>query len=114
MWPEAIAEAQRGASAAGFRRQGLIGFLLARAGRTDEARRILAALLDRARRVEGNAFNVATVYAGLAENEQAIAWLGKAFDERAIPFDNLDLVLNALAPDPRVDAFRQRLGIQKR
>lgn len=114
MWPEAIAEAQRGASAAGFRRQGLVGFLLARAGRTDEARRILAALLDRARRVEGNAFNVATVYAGLAENEQAIAWLGKAFDERAIPFDNLDLVLNALAPDPRVDAFRQRLGIQKR
>jgi len=114
MWPEAIAEAQRDASAAGFRRQGLIGFLLARAGRTDEARRILEPLLDRARRVEGHAFNVAIVYAGLGEKEQAFAWLGKGFDERAIPFDNLELVLDALAPDPRVDAFRQRLGIQKR
>jgi hypothetical protein len=114
MWGEAIAEAQRGAPRAGLRRQGLLGFLFARAGRTDEARRVLAVVLDRARRTEGHAFDVATIYAGLGAREEAFSWLDKALEERAMVLDNLDMVLDALAPDPRIDVVRQRLGLPVR
>ena len=44
MWPEAIAEMQRAATNDGPHGQALLGYLLGRAGRTDEARRVLAAL----------------------------------------------------------------------
>ena len=113
MWAEAIVEAQRGAARAGLRRQGLLGFLFARAGRTAEARRVLASVLDRARRTEGHAFDVATIYAGLGAKDEAFSWLDKALEERAMVLDNLDMVLDALAPDPRIDTVRRRLGLRK-
>lgn len=60
------------------------------------------------------AFEVAAVYAGLGEKDRAFAWLDKAVQERAITFDHLPAVLDALAPDPRVADFRRRLGIRVR
>jgi hypothetical protein len=72
-------------------------------------------LLDRARRTEGIAFHVATIYAGLGDKDQAFLWLDKAAEEGTLSvFDRLDLVFDALSPDPRVDAFRRRLDLQKR
>jgi TolB-like protein/DNA-binding SARP family transcriptional activator/tetratricopeptide (TPR) repeat protein len=114
MWPEAIAEMQRISVNAGPRGQAHLGYMLARAGRTDEARRILAALLDRSRRVNGGAFDVATVYAGLGENDQAFKWLDKALDDRSLVFDYLQTVTDGLRGDPRFDGFRRRLGLQQR
>ena len=114
MWPEAIAEAQQNAQTAGLPAQALLGHMLARAGRTDEARRILTTLEERSRRAGGSAFEVAAVYAGLGEKDHAFAWLDKAVEGRAIDFQHLPAVLDALQPDPRLDDFRRRLGIQKR
>ena len=114
MWPEAIAELQQKPANAGSRGQALLGYMLARGGHTDQARQILAGLLDRSRRIKGGAFEVAMVYAGLGENDQAFAWLDKAVDDRSLTFEWLSTIVDGLGPDPRVDRFRRRIGLQKR
>jgi TolB-like protein/DNA-binding SARP family transcriptional activator len=114
MWPEAIAELQRVSVNAGSRGQALLGYTLARAGRTEEARRILITLLDRSRRINGGTFEVALVYVGLGDNDQAFAWLDKAVDDRSLVFDWLPIVVDNLRPDPRFDRLRRRIGLQKR
>jgi TolB-like protein/tetratricopeptide (TPR) repeat protein len=114
MWPEAIAEARENTVSAGVPAQGLLGIVLARAGRTDEARHILHALLEQhARRGDDGAFEVAAVYAGLGEKDQAFAWLDTALANRSIMFEHLPIVLDALSSDPRADDFRRRLGVQQ-
>jgi tetratricopeptide (TPR) repeat protein len=114
MWPQAIAEMQRISVNAGPPAQALLGYMLARAGRTDEARRILAAMLDRSRRISGGAFDVAMVYAGLGENDQAFRWLEKSLGDRSIRGDNLPAIIDGLRGDPRLDAFRRHAGLQER
>ena len=114
MWPEAIAEMQRISANGGPSSEALLGYLLGRAGRTKEARRILEAMLARSTGTNGSAFNVATVYAGLGENDQAFSWLNKALDERSIFDEFLSIVLSGLAGDPRLPEFRRHFGLQSR
>jgi TolB-like protein/DNA-binding SARP family transcriptional activator len=114
MWPEAIAEMQRGLANAGPYSQAVLGYMLGRAGRAHEAREILAALLDRSRRMNGRAFDVAIVYAGLGENDEAFTWLDKALDDRSLGFYWLPTIEEDLRRDPRFDRLRQRLGLPKR
>jgi TolB-like protein/DNA-binding SARP family transcriptional activator/tetratricopeptide (TPR) repeat protein len=113
MWPEAIAAMQRIAEPAGPQAEAVIGYLLARSGRPDEARPILATMLDRERRLKTGAFQVATVYAGLGDNDQAFAWLDKSFDDWSLNFENM-IPLEGLRDDPRYARFRRRLNGQKR
>lgn len=113
MWPQAIAEMQRISVNAGPHGQALLGYVLARGGRPDEARQILAALLDRERRLKTGAFDVATVYAGLGDNDHAFAWLDKSIDDRSFVLDTL-IVADGLKSDPRFDRIRQRFDGQKR
>jgi TolB-like protein/tetratricopeptide (TPR) repeat protein len=113
MWPEAIAEMQRISVNAGPRGQAVLGYMLARGGRTAEARQILAAALDRERRTNGGAFTAAAVYAGLGENDQAFTWLDKSLDDHSLVLDNL-VIFDDLRRDPRFDRFRRRLSGQKR
>jgi TolB-like protein/Tfp pilus assembly protein PilF len=113
MWPQAIAEMQWIAGTAPPRAKAVLGYLLARSGRPNEARQVLAAMLDRERRLKTGAFEVATVYAGLGDNDQAFAWLDKSFDDRSLNFENM-IPLEGLRDDPRYDRFRKRLNGQKR
>jgi DNA-binding SARP family transcriptional activator len=114
MWPEAVAEAQRISVNAGSRGQAILGYMLGRGGRTDEARQILASLLDRSRRIHGGAFEVAMVYAGLGENDEAFIWLDKALDDRSVGFEWPTTVVDGLRRDRRFDRFQRREGLQKR
>ena len=113
MWPEAIVEAQRNLGPTGTRGLPLLGFVLARAGRVDETRRILATLLDRAAHDDGSAMDVAAVYAVLGENDQAFAWLERAVEERSFVMDLHEDLMANLESDPRYERFRTMLGIQK-
>jgi tetratricopeptide (TPR) repeat protein len=114
MWPEAIGEIQRISATGGPHAQALLGYMLGRGRRTGEARRILAALLDRSRRTNGRAFDVAIVYAGLGENDQAFAWLDKAVDDRSLGFVWMRTIENGLRRDPRFENIRRRAGLPKR
>jgi serine/threonine-protein kinase len=113
MWPEAIAEIQRIAATGGPHAQALLGYMLGRGGHTGEARRILAALLDHSRRTNGRTFDVAIVYAGLGENDQAFAWLDKAVDDRSLGFVWMRTIEDGLRRDPRFENLRRRAGLPK-
>lgn len=114
MWPDAIAEATRNLANAGPSGQSLLGFVLARAGRTKEARSILESLLQRSQQRDDFCGEVATVYAGLGDRTETWAWLERARDTHTLVLDHLSLVLDRLRPDPRVDLFRRQLGLQNR
>ena len=114
MWPEAIAEIQRITVNGGPRGQAFLGYVLGRGGRTEEARRILAEMLDRSRRTNGGAFDVALVYIGLADNDQAFAWLNKAVDDRSLGFEWMHTIVDGLQRDPRFEKLRRRIGLPKR
>lgn len=114
MWPDAIAEATRNEAMGGPPARALLGFVLARAERTAEARRILASLLDRSRRRGDLEGEIATVYAGLGDKEKTWMWLNRARDKQTLVLDHLSLVFNQLRPDPRIDVFRREIGLQNR
>lgn len=114
MWPEAVAEAQKNLNVSGTRGLSMLGFALARSGRVDEARGVLATLLDRAGRTGGNAMDVATLYAALDEKDEAFAWLDRAVEERSFGLENREDLVASLEADPRYDRYRAMLGVQKR
>jgi TolB-like protein/DNA-binding SARP family transcriptional activator/tetratricopeptide (TPR) repeat protein len=113
MWPEAIAEIQRITVNGGPRGEALLGYMLGRGGHTEEARRILAAMLDRSRRTNGGAFDVALVYAGLGDNDHAFAWLDKAVDDRSLGFEWMHTIMGELRRDPRFERVRRRAGLPR-
>ena len=114
MWPEAIAEAQRNLNVTGTRGLATLGFVLARAGRVDEARRVLVTLLDHARRTDGGTIDVAMVYAALGQNDEAFAWLDRSLEDRSFGLELREDLVKSLEADPRYEKFRARLAIQKR
>lgn len=83
-WSDAIAALRPQAEGGGRAVLGQLGFLLARAGAVEEARGIQSALMDRWQHGEGAAFDVAMVYAGLSDHDQAFAWLDRARGDRSL------------------------------
>ena len=59
-----------------------------------------------------SAYDIAIVYAGLGDNDQAMAWLGKAFSERSMFLVHLtwDARLDTLHTDPRFAEIVKQLG----
>lgn len=114
MWPEAIAAARPIARLGGARGRSLLGWALGRAGHLEESHRVLDSLIADDRRTKGQAFDVAVVYAGLGDTDQAFAWLDRAADERSIMLHQHFGLISGLSGDPRFDHFRGRLRIARR
>lgn len=114
MWPQAIAEMRRISSNGGPSSQALLGYLLGRTGNTTEAKAILASLLPQSMHGNGRAFDIATLYAGLGDKDQAFTWLNKSIDDRSIDFDYFQIVLSSLEGDPRLTDFKRRFDAQNR
>ena len=78
---------------------GDIGHLYAVSGRAREAEQVIANLkvLSRSRYV--NPFEIALIYVGLGQNEQAFEWLDRAYQQRS------DMLVY-LKADPRLDPIR--------
>src|SRR6185503_1344450 len=62
---------------------GQLGQAYAMAGRPDQAREVLGRLQELARERYVSPYHFAYVYAGLGEQEAAIDWLERAYQERA-------------------------------
>jgi len=107
---EAIAALRPLAEAGDPMFRGMLGHMLARAGQRDEANRLLADLLARRHRTRVGAFQVAMVYAGLGDFDQAFAWLDKSVDDRSIGGVIMGLTFEDLHRDPRFQRLRRRLG----
>lgn len=106
MWPEAIAEEGGKDGEA----SGDLGRALAQAGYRAEARRMLAKLIGNQHREGGWAFEVALVYEGLGDYDNAIAWLDTSIDEHTLGHYLMAPAHDHLRADPRFERIRQRLN----
>jgi TolB-like protein/DNA-binding SARP family transcriptional activator len=116
MWREAIATVGSGDLTEDSDDLAFEAYILARGGRGEKALRIREELIERWNAGEARAVDVAIVYAGLGELDQAFAWIDRA-DETSLTDSYLTLtapIFNDLRRDPRFDRFRERLGTQNR
>jgi len=85
------------------------------AGKTDEARKILAQLRELSARRYVSPYRVAMIYAGLGDKEQALAWLERAYQQRVhnMIFLKVEPELDGLRSDPRFEDLRGRVGLPR-
>jgi hypothetical protein len=90
------------------------GYLLARAGRRDEALAIRGELMNRLSRTHRGAGAIAVIDAGLGDLDSAFTWLDRAIDDHSLNFYMMMPMFAQLHADPRFALFKQRLSAQKR
>jgi tetratricopeptide (TPR) repeat protein len=94
----------------------LRGYLMARRGRTEEARAVLGALEDAARVRYLPPYAMALVHAGLGEHDASFAWLDRAHEVRDVHVVYLpvDPKWDPLRSDARFPALLGRCGLAGR
>ncbi len=90
----------------------LAGYIYGRAGRRDDARRLLIELRERSKRESIPANLIVSVYAGLGQKDQAFAWLEKAYQEREPGLVMLKVIppYDPLRDDPRFQSLLRRMN----
>jgi TolB-like protein/DNA-binding winged helix-turn-helix (wHTH) protein/Tfp pilus assembly protein PilF len=88
-----------------------LAFAYAVSGMKDEAVKILNDLKSRSNRDFSNAPEIAVVYIGLDEKDQAMAWLEKAYAERFSPWVLMRPCFDPLRSDPRFQSLLRRIGL---
>ncbi|MDA4123208.1 MAG: tetratricopeptide repeat protein [Thaumarchaeota archaeon] len=90
-------------------------YALTRAGRVDEARKVLSELVDFHAKNHRGAAIVADGYASLGENERAFEWLEKAYIEHSGSLAGFlgDFGFENLRSDPRFRALLAKMGITR-
>jgi serine/threonine-protein kinase len=115
MYKEAIAEFKRARELApsDMRHVQGLGYAYARAGRTEDAHRMLNELKVLQQEGYQPAYHIAVVNAGLGETDQTILWLGKALEEGApyMPFCGEAPVFAEARSDPRFTALLRKMGL---
>ena len=90
MYPEAIAEFQKGVKLSGSPLMlALLGHAYAVSGKRSEAQQVLSDLQQLQSQRYVSPYTVAAIYAGLNDQEQALKWLRRAYDERDIWLMNM-------------------------
>ncbi|MFN0120213.1 MAG: protein kinase domain-containing protein [Blastocatellia bacterium] len=114
-YQEAIAELQKNTELGGIDTRGSLGYVYAIAGQRGAAQKLLAQLEEEGKHKQVSPYNIAKIYAGLGEPEQAIAWLEKAVVARdsnlTDPGLNVDVIFDRLHADPRFVALLRRMGL---
>jgi DNA-binding winged helix-turn-helix (wHTH) protein/TolB-like protein/Flp pilus assembly protein TadD len=117
MYKEAIAEFKQSiplakGSDSTLSKAGL-GHVYAVTGRKSDAEILLGELKETFGREYLPASNIALIYAGLDENDQAFTWLNKAYEQRAFQLQwiNLDPRWDNLRSDPRFQEMLSRIGL---
>ncbi|MCI0621569.1 MAG: winged helix-turn-helix domain-containing protein [Acidobacteria bacterium] len=98
---EAIAEFRKSMSLSegNSRMLAEIGYALARSGKRSEAQRVLEELKELSKRRYVVPYEIAIIYIGLGEKDQAFQWLDKTCEDR-----NCDLIF--LRVEPKLDSLR--------
>ena len=85
------------------------------AGKNAEADKILRDLERKSRATPDSPYTMATIYAGLGENDKAFGFLEKAYTEKSLDFSiplRADLRMDHLYADPRFQSLLRRLPAQ--
>lgn len=93
----------------------LSGYTYAISGRKQDAKRILSELLARRERTYVPPHNIALVYYGLGDTDEALKWLERAYEERDPHLVLLGAEPNwdSLRTDPRFTDLVKRLGLSQ-
>jgi tetratricopeptide (TPR) repeat protein len=84
------------------------------AGKKAESEKIFRDLERKAKRTSASPYTMATIYAGLGENDKAFDLLEKAYSEKSLDFAlglQSDLLLDRLRPDPRFQIMLRRIRL---
>jgi serine/threonine-protein kinase len=94
--------------------EALLGHAYAVSGRKAEAVRTISDLTNQAKQKYVAPYQIAAIYAGLGDKDQAFAWLEKAYQERSDWMVSLpgDQRFDSLRTDPRYAGLLQRLGLK--
>jgi len=92
--------------------KGSLGHVYAVSGNTEQARNVLRDLEGHTGQQYVPAFAIALIYAGLGDNDHAITWLQKAYEDRStsMVFLKLDPELSTLHSDPRFEELCRRIN----
>jgi serine/threonine-protein kinase len=116
-WPETIAEFEtvRRLDQNGAFGLDLLGLAYARAGRTNEARKVLSHLLELQRQGLELRINIATVLHGLGDDEGALKSLEEGLADHALGLDwmNSEPYLKDLRAHPRAQAILRMMNLVK-
>jgi tetratricopeptide (TPR) repeat protein len=87
------------------------GNAAATAQRGDIAQRVLSQLLEIKQRMYVSSYDIASIYCGLNDIENAINWLEKAYEERSylLIYLNVDPVLDPLRDDQRFKNLEKKI-----
>jgi TolB-like protein/DNA-binding winged helix-turn-helix (wHTH) protein/Tfp pilus assembly protein PilF len=88
-----------------------LAYAYAVSGQKSEAARILNALTSRPAHRFSNASEIALIYVGLDNKDQAMIWLEKAYAERFNPGILMRPAFDSLRSDPRFQDLLRRIGL---
>ncbi len=89
-----------------------LGYAHAKAGNRAEATKLLAELKEHSKTGLVSPYDMATLYFGLGDKEQALTWLEKASEERSwwMAFVKVEPWMDPLRSDPRFQAIVRRMN----
>jgi adenylate cyclase len=112
---EAISEYQQAMAMSGDSKSAVgLAHAFRAIGKKAEAEKILRDLERNARKSSASPYTMATIYAGLDENEKAFEFLEKAYSEKSLELVwsiKSDLLLDSLRSDPRFQDLLRRIGL---
>jgi serine/threonine protein kinase/Flp pilus assembly protein TadD len=114
MYQEASAALQK--SFAGTLRTSAMAHVFAVSGNRPAAETLLQELLDQSQKKFVPAYDVAVIYTGMRDTQNALAWLEKAYEEHSgfMPYVNLDPRFHPLRRDAHFRDLLQRMGFTNR
>jgi TolB-like protein/DNA-binding winged helix-turn-helix (wHTH) protein/Tfp pilus assembly protein PilF len=114
-YKEAIAELQKAIelSPGGTAFAANLAFAYASSGRTEDALKILNGQKNRPPDSFSNAAEIALIYVGLNDKDQAMIWLEKAYAERFNPAVLMRPCFDPLRSDPRFQDLLRRIGLTR-
>jgi TolB-like protein/Flp pilus assembly protein TadD len=112
-YPEAISQFIK--SGNGPDSLGHLGNAYARAGRSAAARKTIAQLQENVRKNGVGRYEIALVYAGLGEKQEAFSWLEQAYNTHDVGllYLKIDPCLDSLRSDARFDDLVRRVGLAR-
>ena len=92
---------------------GHMGNAYARAGRVKEASQIVSRLKDYVQQDGVGTYEVALIYAGLGDKDEAFAWLERSYKvrDKGLTYLKLDPGMDPLRSDPRFQRLLHRVGL---
>jgi tetratricopeptide (TPR) repeat protein len=115
MFTEAINNMQQAVTLAPYNKEIslMLGHAYAVAGKTTEARKILDGLHRLTEKQYVPPYGFALIHVGLGENDEALEWLEKAYQDRNswMPFMQVEPRLDPLRSDPRFQDLLHRMNL---